>query len=387
MKSAEDLICVTDDPASIDAVQWNGLLERQHAPSPFMRHEYLAALHRSGCATASAGWTPRFITIVRAGQLVAACPVYLKSHSFGEYVFDWSWAQAYHRHGLAYYPKAVVAVPFTPVPGTRLLAIDDEARQSLLIALEAACSEWRVSSVHVLYPDEVELQLLQRLGWLQRQQVQFHWQRAPGSLAGDFDQFLEGLQREKRKKIRQERRRVAEQGITFSVHEGQDITPALWHFFHRCYLHTYQAHHSTPYLNRGFFEAMAGEMPHSWVMFVASRSGVPLACSLIAVDRTRGHAFGRYWGALEPVPCLHFEACYYQPLHWCMSRGFVRFEGGAQGDHKLSRGLLPVTTHSTHRVAHPGFARAIAEFVIQEAGHVAEYIDELHERSPYKPLR
>ena len=387
MKSAEDLICVTDDPASIDEVQWNGLLERQHAPSPFMRHEYLVALHHTGCATAATGWAPRFITIVRAGRLVAACPVYLKSHSYGEYVFDWSWAQAYHRHGLAYYPKAVVAVPFTPVPGTRLLAIDDAARQSLLSALEAACTEWRVSSVHVLYPDEVELQLLQRQGWLQRQQVQFHWQRAPGSPTGDFDGFLDGLQREKRKKIRQERRRVAEQGIAFNIHEGEAITPGLWDFFHRCYLQTYQAHHSTPYLNRGFFEAMAGEMSHSWVMFVAARGGVPVACSLIAVDRTRGHAFGRYWGALEPVSCLHFEACYYQPLQWCLSQGFVRFEGGAQGDHKLSRGLLPVTTHSAHRVAHPGFARAIAEFVTQEAGHVAEYIDELHERSPFKPLR
>jgi len=379
------VIGVHERPDALDAAEWNALLARQPSPTPFMRHEYLLALHASGSATPATGWGARFITLRdAAGTLHAACAVYLKSHSYGEYVFDWAWADAYRRHGLRYYPKALCAVPFTPAPGTRLLARDATARQTLASALRQWADDSQLSSAHVLFVDAADQHALQADGWMLREGVQFHWQQDAESPLPDFAALLARLQRDKRKKIQQERRRVSEAGIQFTAHEGSGISSGLWDFFHHCYTLTYQAHRSTPYLTREFFSAMAHTMADHWVMFVARRDGQPMAVSLVAVDRSSGVAWGRYWGCVEQVPCLHFEACYYQPLDWCLRNGFQRFEGGAQGEHKMARGLLPVKTASAHWLRDNRFADAVADFLAAEGQGIEQYVNELRERNPFK---
>jgi predicted N-acyltransferase len=327
-------------------------------------------------------------------------------HSYGEYVFDWAWADAYRRYGLSYYPKLVVAVPFTPVPGSRLLARDASARALLLRALGALARETDCSSVHLLFGDAADNETARQGGWMMRQGVQFHWHNrgqgqpgdegaesdaGAGDAAGgivvpyaDFADFLASLQREKRKKIAQERRRVGEAGVTFETLAGAQIVQADWDFFHACYRNTYAEHHSTPYLTRAFFTHMQQAMPENWVMFVASRAGRRVACALIAVDRATGAAYGRYWGALESIPYVHFEACYYQPLQWCIEQRFLRFEGGAQGEHKMARGLMPERTQSAHWVAEPQFAQAIGAHLEHESGAIDTYLSELDDRSPFK---
>jgi uncharacterized protein len=383
-RTAEPVIRVHDDPAAVDAAAWNALLAAQPAPTPFMRHEYLLALHASGSAVPATGWAPQFLAVERGGELQAASALYLKSHSYGEYVFDWSWADAYRRHGLRYYPKLLGAVPFTPVPGTRLLARSGDDRRLLVRALHRLAQDAQLSSAHVLFVDDADRAAFEEGGWMLREGVQFHWTQDEAQPATDFAALLARLQRDKRKKIQQERRRVAEQGVRFSAHVGPEIDTALWDFFHRCYTLTYRAHHSTPYLTRDFFARMAATMPEHWLMFVARRAGAPIATSLIAIDRARGTAWGRYWGCIEPLPCLHFEACYYQPLAWCLANGFTRFEGGAQGEHKMARGLLPVRTWSAHWLRDERFASAVNDFLASEGAGVESYIDELRERNPFK---
>jgi len=384
VEEADDVIRVHDDPAALDATAWNALLDAQPAPTPFMRHEYLAALHTSGSAVPETGWAPRFLTVHDGPTLRAACAAYLKTHSYGEYVFDWAWADAYRRHGLAYYPKLLGAVPFTPVPGTRLLARDDAGRDLLVAALRQLALDGRRSSAHVLFIEDADRAAFERAGWMLRQGVQFHWTQDTQRPVAGFAELLSRLQRDKRKKIQQERRRVAEQGVAFTVHEGAAITEELWDFFYRCHTLTYQAHHGTPYLTRGFFSLMARTMASNWVMFVARRDAEPIAVSLIAVDPERGAAWGRYWGCTESVSCLHFEACYYQPLAWCLAQGYQRFEGGAQGEHKMARGLLPVQTHSAHWLRDERFAAAVADFLAAEGDGIGGYVDELRERNPFK---
>ena len=382
------VIRVVDHPAAIDASAWNALLAAQPSATPFMRHEYLAALQDSGSASPATGWAARFVAVFATEgghqNLVAAAPIYLKDHSYGEYVFDWAWADAYQRHGLAYYPKLLGAVPFTPVPGPRLMARDDPARARLLAALLRLAQSEHLSSVHLLFLDDADQRVAAAAGWMMRSTVQFHWRNREPTPYADFADFLAVLQRDKRKKIGQERRKVREAGVTFRVGIGADITTADWDFFYRCYTLTYRAHHSTPYLTRDFFARVATSMPENWLLFVAEQAGEPVAASLIAIDPARGHAFGRYWGATRHVDCLHFEACYYQPLAWCIAHGYQRFEGGAQGEHKMARGLLPVATASAHWLAHPQFARAVADFLRCEGRAVESYLDELDERRPFK---
>jgi predicted N-acyltransferase len=382
--SNDYVIRVLDHPAALNAAQWNALLDAQNNANPFMRHEYLLALHESGSATADTGWQPQFLAIEQGDQLIAACPLYLKDHSYGEYVFDWAWADAYQRHGLHYYPKLLDAVPFTPVPGPRLLARDAAARELLLRAMTQLARDARLSSAHLLFLDDADRDAAERAGWMLRSTVQFHWTNRDDAPYADFAEFLAGLQREKRKKIQQERRRVADAGIRFSVHQGTDIGERDWDFFYRCYTLTYRAHHSTPYLTRDFFARMATTMAKHWLLFIAWKDDRRIAASLIGIDVARGTAFGRYWGATEYVPCLHFEACYYQPLAWCIAQRLRRFEGGAQGEHKMSRGLLPVQTWSAHWLAHPQFAQAVADFLRQEGAGIENYLDELNERRPFK---
>ncbi len=349
-----------------------------------MQHEYLCAMHESGSATPATGWSPRFITLEHRGRLVAACPAYLKTHSYGEYVFDWAWADAYQRHGLEYYPKLLVAVPFTPVPGTRLMAADGNARAALAHTLVDVTRDSALSSLHVLFPEQSDADALAQAGCLLRDGVQFHWEQDPASPIESFADLLARMQRDKRKKIQQERRRVADAGVRFSVHEGAAIDADLWDFFHHCYTLTYQAHRSTPYLTREFFARMATGMPSNWVLFVAWRGDARIAASLIAVDADRAAAWGRYWGCTEHVPCLHFDACYYQPLAWCLDHGVRRFEGGAQGEHKMARGLMPVRTGSAHWLRDPRFSSAVADFLAREGPGVEHYISELQEHTPFR---
>lgn len=416
----------------VDAAAWNTLLARQSHPTPFMRHEYLTALETSGSATPRTGWAPRFMTLWEGDTLIAACPLYLKNHSYGEYVFDWAWASAYEQHGVPYYPKAVVAVPFTPVPGVRLLARDEAARALLVQAVCQWCEDENVSSVHILFASDEDVLTSAQQELMLRHTVQFHWknvaptlpaargsrppQGAPTLAASsaaplpecsspvgggsqpftDFDHFLASLAQDKRKKIRQERRRVADAGVSFRWSRGADISAADWDFFYRCYERTYLEHGNPPYLTRDFFARMAAHMPEAWLLFVAERNGQPIASSLIAVSALPSSAssqkdqnfvaYGRYWGALERVDCLHFEACYYQPLQWCIDHGVIRFEGGAQGEHKMARALLPVQATSAHWLAHPAFADAVERFLEREGAGVEGYLQELQARSPFKTM-
>lgn len=398
MSKTNYVIRVLDSPLQVDATQWNHLLAQQAQPTPFMRHEYLAALHASGSATPATGWTPRFVTLwentaesssagttPKAQSLVAACPLYLKDHSYGEYVFDWAWANAYAQHGLDYYPKGVVAVPFTPVPGSRLLARDAHAREALVHAVLETCRDAQLSSLHLLFGSDSDLTASRHAGLMLRHTVQFHWQNTRPGYAS-FDDFLATLTQEKRKKIRQERRKVSEAGVSFRWSRGLDITPQDWDFFYRCYERTYLEHGNAPYLNRDFFARMAATLAGHWLLFIAEREGQPMAASLIAIsdEGPEKVAWGRYWGALERVDCLHFEACYYQPLQWCIEQGYQRFEGGAQGEHKLARALLPVKTSSAHRLAHPAFADAVERFLEREGSGVEYYLSDLARRAPFK---
>lgn len=395
-ESNDYVIRILASPDEANSADWNALLSLQTAPTPFMRHEYLTALHTSGSATPGTGWTPRFITLERNAVMVGACALYLKAHSYGEYVFDRAWANAYQQHGLPYYPKAVVAVPFTPVPGTRLMARTAADRAVLAKALIQWCEAEEQSSLHVLFSSNDDLQACVDAGMMLRHTVQFHWTNTDPAYA-DFDSFLASLSQDKRKKIRHERRKVADAGVTFRWSLGASITPRDWDIFYRCYERTYLEHGNAPYLNRDFFRHMARTMPENWLLFVAERQGQAIATSLIAISaystRTKGTndssghgmiAYGRYWGALERVDCLHFEACYYQPLNWCIEHGYQRFEGGAQGEHKLARALLPVKTTSAHWLAHPAFADAVERFLEREDQGISQYLDDLGQRSPFK---
>ena len=377
-------IRVHDHPGQIPADQWDALLAAQDCPSPFMQHAYLLAMHESASAKPSSGWTAQFFSLWLDEKMVAACPLYLKTHSYGEYVFDWTWANAYAQHGLAYYPKALIAVPFTPVPGSRLLADSDKHRDMLLQSVIAWCEEQHVSSLHLLFGSVADIAATTRAELLHRQTVQFHWQNLGWT---DFDAFLGSLNQEKRKKIRQERRKVAEAGVVFRHTHGQDISPSDWAFFYQCYERTYLEHGNAPYLTPAFFKQMQNTMSSNWLLFIAEINGRPVACSLIGLQHEKGKptvAYGRYWGALERVDCLHFEACYYQPLQWCIDNGVQRFEGGAQGEHKMARALMPVSTHSAHWLADTRFSKAVEEFLNREGRGIDNYLEHLDERNPFK---
>ena len=377
---------VLEDMDDIAPAAWDGLLRTQDHPTPFMRHAYLRDLCSSGSAVPDTGWALRLFTLWQGEVLAAACPVWLKGHSRGEYVFDWAWADAYARHGLPYYPKAVVASPFTPVPGSRLLARSAQARADLLQALTRWCQAHGLSSLHILFGDRTDQAACEQAGLMLRQQVQFHWHN--GGWSG-FDDFLASLNQDKRKKIRQERRKVQDAGVVFRAVPGQLASQADWDFVQQCYQQTYWEHGNPPYLQPPFFEAMRHEMPENWLIFIGEIGGRAIAMSLIGLQRdangTARVAYGRYWGATQRVDCLHFEACYYQPIAWCIAHGVERFEGGAQGEHKMARALLPVQTASAHWIAHPDFAQAIGRFLAREREGVSDYLQALAQHSPLRP--
>ena len=384
---------IVQDLADIDANDWDALLAAQAEPTPFLRHAFLQALHASGSATDETGWSPRFLALwVPDGKepgrdrLAAAMPLYAKSHSYGEYVFDWAWADAYRQHGIPYYPKWLAGIPFTPVRGARLLAEDELSRRVLLRFALALAQESELSSLHVLFPSDHEADLMDEAGMMMRHGVQFHWTN-PGY--ENFDAFLATLSQKKRKNIRAERRRVTEAGITFRHLRGADIDDDAWKLFNRCYRQTYRDHHSTPYLNLDFFRRIGAAMPEHLLLVIAEREGRDIASSLLVYDADPAVStlYGRYWGALEHHPCLHFETAYYQPLEFCIREGIGTFEGGAQGEHKMARGFLPVATRSAHWLAHPSFADAVERFLERERQGIDAYMDELNERNPFAGAR
>ena len=365
--------------AEIGQPAWDGLVAIQDEATPFLSYAFLHALHESGSACAETGWQPHYLTIWQGDELAAALPLYLKSHSYGEYVFDWAWAEAYQRHGVEYYPKLLSAIPFTPVRGSRLLARDEAARSALLTALQALQQDEERSSAHILYPPPEQAQALADAGFLLRSGVQFHWHNEDYS---SFEEFAATLDRKKRKNILAERRKVVEQGVRFITLRGKEIEETHWRFFNRCYRHTYAAHYSTPYLNLDFFLRIGQAMPDNLLLTVAQRDGKPIASSLTVYDSAT--LYGRYWGALEHVPCLHFETAYYQPLEFCIAEKIAWFEGGAQGEHKMARGFLPQKTWSAHWLAHPGFYDAVEHFLQRESGGIDDYMNELNDRNPFR---
>ena len=367
-EAAGTLIRVVPRIADLPAAEWNALA----GDSPFVQHAFLDALESTGCVGASVGWEPVHLALFRGGSLAAAMPLYVKHHSWGEFVFDWAWADAYRRHGLNYYPKLVCCVPFSPVSGPRLLARNDADRAALIQAALKLTRDLGCSSFHILFPSEPDHAALEAAPLLHRSGFQFHWNNA-GYVS--LDDFLAALTHDKRKKIRQERKKLANLGVTFRWVEGRDSTDADWDFFYRCYADTYDRHRSEPHLNRAFFANLRQTMPDKLLLIVADKHDEPTACSFCLKDGER--LYGRHWGTLEYLPGLHFETCYQQGIEYAIVHGLQVFEGGAQGEHKLARGLVPTPTHSWHWLENAEFRDAVDRFLERETAAVGHYLDEL----------
>jgi predicted N-acyltransferase len=361
--------------ADIPEAQWNTLA----GSNPFLSHAFLRALQESGCATPRTGWQAQFLTIWQDDTLTGAMPLYLKNHSYGEFVFDWPWAEAYQKKGLNYYPKLLCAVPFTPVAGLRLLAASPETRVQLIQSALQLAQSSGVSSLHCLFPHQDQALEMQQQGMMLRQGVQFHW-RNPGY--ADFDAFLSGMSHDKRKRIKQERRKVRDADIVFERIRGERITAEQWTFFFCCFTHTFRQYNSPRPLNLDFFRRIGATMPENILLIIASRNGEPIASALNFFND--GALYGRSWGTLEYHPGLHFETCYYQAIEFCIEQKIATFEGGAQGEHKIARGFLPVQSWSAHWLAHPEFSRAVENFLQREAVGMSQYVDELNDSNPFK---
>lgn len=366
---------ITDSIQAVNASSWNALV----GDMPLLSHAFLSALEVSGSVGKGSGWQPYPMLVHDDGLLVGAMPLYVKSHSYGEYVFDWAWAEAYQRSGLNYYPKLLSAIPFTPITSQRLLASNPQIQALMIEALSETMYKYQLSSTHVIFPDDDSADALSLAGWMQRQGVQFRWENENFS---DFDDFLSILSHDKRKKIRQERKKVTASGVVCKRIKGADISSEQWDFFYQCYANTYREHHSTPYLTPAFFQQIGQTMPQNILLILAYVDDVPVASALNIYHQTT--LYGRYWGALQYVPNLHFELCYYQAQEFCIAEKIQYFEGGAQGEHKLARGFKPRPTCSFHKIAHPEFANAIQGFVTIEAQGIAAYTSELEERAPFK---
>jgi uncharacterized protein len=358
---------------------WNALVAGCGEKSPFLSYDFLEGLERCGCVGAQSGWQAAHLVLWDGEKPVAASPQYLKAHSYGEYVFDWAWADAYSRHDLEYYPKWLCALPFSPVGGRRLLGATELTRRALARGLLVNARQSQLSSLHVLFPAEDEARLLGEEGLMLREGVQFHWHNRGYH---DFDEFAATLERKKRRNIAAERRKVDQAGITLLRKTGAEISASDWRFFVRCYETTYHQHYSSPYLNAAFFEHIGRELANNLVMVSALRDGKPIASSLALYSEDV--LYGRYWGAIEHVPCLHFECAYYQLIEFCIERGIAVFEGGAQGEHKMARGFLPQRTWSAHWLAHPAFADAVERFLERESSGISRYLDELNEHTPFR---
>ena len=374
---------ILDRLSDISCQEWNALLPAD--AGPFLCHEFLSALEETGCVGGNTGWQVAHLILKDAGRLIGAMPLYLKQHSYGEFVFDWSWAQAYEQQGMQYFPKALCAIPFTPVQGSRILSADnanaDLVRQQLITGLKAVVIQNNLSSAHVLFPYASEAKSLQEHGFMLRDSVQFHWHN---KCFENFEHFLSALTMKRRKNIRREREQVAKESINFRHVPGKSSTDVDWEFFYRCYENTYLEHRSSPYLSETFFKLWAQRMPENLHLIIAERNGNPFAASMLVVDPKNSKVFGRYWGAIEHVPYLHFETAYYQAIDYCIAQKIQTFEGGAQGEHKMARGFLPTTIQSAHFIADAQFAKAVQNFLNREHQGIGTYIDELAEHSPLK---
>lgn len=367
---------------AVTASQWDALVDNDQ---PFLRHAFLDALEASGSVSLATGWEPCHLSIWQGEQLVAAMPMYRKHHSYGEYVFDWGWAEALERAGGRYYPKALSAVPFTPVPGVRTLIAkhaDAHAVRALLAeAWQEQCESQTLSSWHLLFAEEEDVTAwqVQCPELISREGVQFQW-RDRGF--GDFDGFLASLTSKRRKMIKRERRLVADQGLQVTRLAGDAISPDAMAHFYRCYAITYHERGRPPYLNQDFFERLRQTMCESLVLVQASVDERPVAAALYF--RGANTLYGRYWGSEVVADCLHFEACYYQGIEYCLQNGLSLFDPGTQGEHKLVRGFAPQRVRSLHYIRHPGLAAGVAQFCHEEGAHVSAYREAAYQALPFK---
>jgi uncharacterized protein len=366
--------------AALPAAEWDALDATGH---PFVRHAFLAALEATACVGGDTGWLPRHLVLRdRAGRLVGAVPGYEKQHSWGEFVFDWHWAQAYARVGLDYYPKLLVAVPFTPVAGPRLLTPEtdsDAVRGTLARCLLQAARECGYPSVHVNFTAADDQAALEAAGFLRREDCRFLWRN---DAYRHFEDFLGRLRAEKRKKLRRERCRVGESGVTIETLRGEDVDSALWRRIFAFSERTFLEHGNPHYLNAAFLTRVSRAMPGTVLIKLARRAARPIAAAVFF--RGRDTLYGRYWGATETVDCLHFELCYYQGIDYCIEAGLAAFDPGTQGEHKLARGFEPSATTSAHWLADPRFARAIGRYLADERAAVARYRADAARHLPFR---
>jgi len=366
--------------ADIDAASWNALTGCEQ---PFVRHEFLLALEASGCASPRTGWTARHIVLEDSdGRAIGAMPLYRKGHSRGEFVFDFSWANAYAQHGLKYYPKLLTAIPFTPVRGPRMLVAAGADQSAIAAALVKAAKDYarseHLSSWHVLFPSEENLMTLKSAGLIERRDCQFHWFNQGYE---SFDAFLATFTAEKRKKAKRERRRVADAGIEFDTRLGGEMDNALWRAVYEFYADTFYRHGHEPYLNLDFFKRIAATMPDKLMLKIARHGPLPIAVAIFFVSEDA--LFGRYWGAGGNFHSLHFETCYYQGIEYCIEHELQRFEPGTQGEHKVPRGFVPTLTSSAHDIVDGRFSAAIRDFAAREARGVDRYAAAVNEHVPY----
>ena len=373
---------IASNIASLEAGEWNRV---SGTDSPFLRHEFLVALERHGAVGEQYGWLPRYLLAREDGRLIGAVPLYLKHNSYGEFVFDWAWADAFHRHRLPYYPKAVVSVPYTPVTGPRLLVHPDADRARVARALvelaRALMEQEDLSSLHWLFTDEADTALLCAQGFMPRLGCQFHWHNQ-GYRA--FEDFLARLNSRKRKQLRRERRHVQDAGIELQVLHGSEMSHAQWSVMHAFYRSTFEKKSGIPTLSQGFFEELGRTMGAQLVLVFAHHQGEPVAGAINF--RSQDTLYGRHWGCREDFHSLHFEACYYQGIEYCIANGLRTFEPGAQGEHKISRGFLPTATWSTHWIRNEGFRSAIGDFLRREQHGMQDYMQTLAEQSPYRQV-
>jgi len=365
---------------SIPAARWNALALDGN---PFVRHEFLLALERTGCVGKAAGWLPNHLVLENGERLVAALPLYRKSHSWGEFVFDWSWARAYDQAGLRYYPKLVSMPPFTPATGPRLLLAPDagpDVRRRLAQELLNHAKRLRVSSAHLLFlTDEDRAVLSEDAGFLWRKDCQFHWRNRGYQ---SFDDFIATFRADKRKKALRERRRVREGGVTFRTLTGAEMDAKLWEIVFGFSAATFEAHGHEHYLNVGFFRTISEAMPQAVVIKLAEYQGHPIATAIFF--RGERTLYGRYWGAAANFHSLHFETCYYQGIEYCIEHGLQHFEPGTQGEHKVPRGFEPTATWSAHWIAEPRFRRAIGLYLNDERAAIDQYMLQVEQHTPFR---
>ena len=373
-------VTIHDEIAAIGRDEWNAVAGEDH---PFLSHEFLLAAEQTGCVSENTGWLPCHLALRDDdGRLRAALPLYEKHDSWGEFVFDWAWANAYERAGLNYYPKLVSAVPFTPATSRRLLlrdSADTEAANTLIRAAIDLARQRDCSSLHILFPAAQEVATLQELGLKIRKDCQFHWHNRGYS---DFEDFLNSFSSKKRKKVRRDRRHVVEAGIRFRRLTGKDLTPEVWRDIYPLVSRTFMRRGSMPYFNLAFFEQISSSIPDKILVILAEVSDETIAAAVFFVGKDT--LYGRYWGSTGHYNSLHFETCYYQGIDYCIEHGLSTFEPGTQGEHKISRGFLPATTYSAHWLAQAAFFDAIGTYVAEEARHVDRYMDAVDEHSPYR---